>query len=107
MISIYSGTNANVFVTLTGVNGDSGERPLDQSERFDLFEAGNEDVFKIKSVDLGELKSVKIRHDNSGLKSGWYLEYVRVSSASLEEPIIFPCKRWLAKERVEIVLNKK
>ena len=68
-----SGTDAKVFIILTGENGDSGERALDQSERFNLFESGNEDTFKIKSIDLGPLKTIKIRHDNSGLKAGWYL----------------------------------
>ena len=93
-----SGTDAKVFIILSGENGDSGERALDQSERFNLFERGNEDTFKIKSIDLGALKTIKIRHDNSGLKAGWYLDHVKVSCPSLEQPMVFPCKKWLAKD---------
>ena len=93
-----SGTDAKVFIILTGENGDSGERALDQSERFNLFESGNEDTFKIKSIDLGPLKTIKIRHDNSGLKAGWYLDHVKVSCPTLEQTMVFPCKKWLAKD---------
>jgi len=47
-------------------------------------------------MDLGEIKSVKIRHDNSGLKSGWFLDHVKLNSSTLSEQFVFPCKRWLA-----------
>ena len=32
----------------------------------------------MKAVDLGELKTLRIRHDNSGLGPGWYLDQVTV-----------------------------
>lgn len=45
-----AGTDANVFLTLYGQYGDSGERPLSKSETHtDKFERGNvsKDVYKI------------------------------------------------------------
>lgn len=39
---------------------------------------------------------MKIRHDNSGAKSGWFLDHMKLSSTALEEELAFPCKRWLA-----------
>ena len=37
-----SGTDANVFITLYGENGDTGERPLTKSETYrDKFEKGH------------------------------------------------------------------
>ena len=33
-----------------------------------------EDVFKIEAMDIGKLSKVKIRHDNSGLQSSWFLD---------------------------------
>ena len=63
------GTNANVFITLTGENGDSGERPLSSSENFNKFERNQTDRFTLKAAELGELTSLRIRHDNSGFKS--------------------------------------
>ena len=93
-----SGTDANVFITITGENGDSGERPLNQSDKFNLFESGNEDSFTLSSMNLGALKTVKIRHDNAGLKSGWFLDHIKISAPVLEETMVFPCKKWLAKD---------
>jgi len=33
-----------------------------------------EDVFKIEAMDIGKVSKVKIRHDNSGIKSSWFLD---------------------------------
>ena len=46
------GTNANVFVTIYGTNGDSGKRQLTQSRR-NLFERNQKDDFELEAVDLG------------------------------------------------------
>ena len=46
------GTNANVFITIYGTNGDSGKRPLTQAGR-DLFERNHKDNFELEAVDLG------------------------------------------------------
>jgi len=50
---LRSGTNANVFITIYGTNGDSGKRPLAQSRR-DLFERNQKDNFELEAVDLGK-----------------------------------------------------
>lgn len=47
-----AGTNANVFITLYGENGNTGKRALTQSMR-DLFERKQVDKFTIEAVDLG------------------------------------------------------
>lgn len=36
------------------------------------------DVFTIKAIDLGELKKLRIRHDNSGSSPSWFLERVEI-----------------------------
>lgn len=36
------------------------------------------DVFTIKAIDLGELKKLRIRHDNSGASPSWFLERVEI-----------------------------
>eukprot|EP01048_Picozoa_sp_COSAG05_P003978 COSAG05_NODE_197_length_14521_cov_113.902995_3_plen_180_part_00 len=41
----HAGTNANVFVTLYGEGGESGERKLDSKRGH--FEKGQEDIFRI------------------------------------------------------------
>lgn len=47
------GTNANVFITIYGTNGDTGKRPLKQRFR-DLFERNSVDNFQIEALDLGQ-----------------------------------------------------
>ncbi len=45
-----------------------GLRALDNAKN--NFERGKEDVFTLQSADLGELKRVRISHDNSGASPG-------------------------------------
>ena len=52
-----SGTNANVFITIYGTNGDSGKRQLTQSRR-DLFERNQKDNFELEAVDLGKKRLI-------------------------------------------------
>ncbi len=49
----HAGTDANVFITIYGSNGDTGKRPLQQKFR-DLFERNQTDKFQIEVVDLGK-----------------------------------------------------
>ncbi|XP_010011629.1 PREDICTED: lipoxygenase homology domain-containing protein 1, partial [Nestor notabilis] len=94
-----AGTDANVFLSIYGIGrGDTGERQLKRSNNLNKFEKGQVDVFTIKAIDLGELKKLRIRHDNSGTRPSWFLE--RVEIVDLKESITyyFPCQRWLAVE---------
>ncbi|CAF95583.1 unnamed protein product, partial [Tetraodon nigroviridis] len=52
-----AGTDANVFVTVYGSNGDSGRRQLRQKFR-NLFERGRTDRFLLEMLDMGELQKV-------------------------------------------------
>ena len=47
-----AGTNANVHITVTGSNGNTGRRPLTKAFR-DLFERNQTDKFQIEALDLG------------------------------------------------------
>nr|XP_009664467.1 PREDICTED: lipoxygenase homology domain-containing protein 1 [Struthio camelus australis] len=94
-----AGTDANVFLNIYGVGrGDTGERQLKRSSCLDKFEKGQEDVFTIKAVDLGELKKLRIRHDNSGGSPSWFLERVEIVDLKESTTYYFPCQRWLAVE---------
>ncbi|NXJ50337.1 LOXH1 protein, partial [Spizaetus tyrannus] len=72
-----AGTDANVFITIFGLNGDSGKRALKQKFR-NLFERGKTNRFYLETLDMGELKKVRIEHDNSGLAPGWLVERVEI-----------------------------
>ncbi|KAL7975753.1 hypothetical protein Chor_001243, partial [Crotalus horridus] len=78
-----AGTDANVYLSIYGERGDTGERHLKYSNHLNKFEKKQVDVFTVKAIDLGELKKLRIRHDDSGSNSACYY---------------FPCQRWLAVE---------
>nr|XP_020009381.1 lipoxygenase homology domain-containing protein 1-like [Castor canadensis] len=50
-----AGTDANVFVTIFGSNGDTGKRELKQKMR-NLFERGSTNRFFLETLELGELR---------------------------------------------------
>jgi hypothetical protein len=92
-----AGTNAKVYVTLNGSLGTSGEFRLDEAGND--FRRGKTDSFRITlAKELGELESIRIRHDSSGLFAGWYLEKVEVRQEQTERMWCFPCGRWLDKK---------
>uniref|UniRef100_A0A3Q3AH36 Lipoxygenase homology PLAT domains 1a n=1 Tax=Kryptolebias marmoratus TaxID=37003 RepID=A0A3Q3AH36_KRYMA len=90
-----AGTDANVYVNIYGETGDTGERWLRKSNKLNKFEKGQEDVFSITAVDLGVLKKLRIRHDNSQASAGWFLDRVEIVD-NKDDAYFFPCKRWLA-----------
>uniref|UniRef100_A0A2K5D7F4 Lipoxygenase homology domain-containing protein 1 n=1 Tax=Aotus nancymaae TaxID=37293 RepID=A0A2K5D7F4_AOTNA len=93
-----AGTDANVFVTIFGANGDTGKRELKQKMR-NLFERGSTDRFFLETLELGELRKVRLEHDGSGYCAGWLVEKVEVTNTSTGVATIFNCGRWLDKKR--------
>uniref|UniRef100_A0A2K5QBQ8 Lipoxygenase homology domain-containing protein 1 n=1 Tax=Cebus imitator TaxID=2715852 RepID=A0A2K5QBQ8_CEBIM len=93
-----AGTDANVFVTIFGANGDTGKRELKQKMR-NLFERGSTDRFFLETLELGELRKVRLEHDGSGYCTGWLVEKVEVTNTSTGVATIFNCGRWLDKKR--------
>lgn len=88
-----AGTDANVFITIYGINGDSGKRQLRQKFH-NLFERGSTGFF-LEMLDLGELLRVKVEHDNHGFNCGWYLECIEVTNTANIVTTIFQCGKWL------------
>nr|XP_019954598.1 PREDICTED: lipoxygenase homology domain-containing protein 1-like [Paralichthys olivaceus] len=91
-----AGTDANVFINIYGENGDTGERYLKNSDNLNKFERGQEDVFTVAAIDLGPLKKLRIRHDNTQSYSSWYLDRVEIVDTKEDTTYYFPCNRWLA-----------
>lgn len=90
-----AGTDANIYLTLHGAYGTSREQTLDTFR--DDFENGATDVFAVNSADLGDLDWIRIRHDNSGSRPGWFLDSVLITREdSTSREWFFPCGRWLA-----------
>ncbi|KAJ8400007.1 hypothetical protein AAFF_G00400460, partial [Aldrovandia affinis] len=91
-----AGTDSNVYINIYGENGDTGERYLKKSNHLNKFEKGQEDVFSISAIDLGPLKKLRIRHDNTQAHSAWFLDRVEIVDCTNDTTYYFPCKRWLA-----------
>ncbi|XP_016404113.1 lipoxygenase homology domain-containing protein 1-like [Sinocyclocheilus rhinocerous] len=94
-----AGTDANMFITLYGDMGDTGERKLSKSENSNKFERGSVDTFTLEAVDLGQVFKISVRHDNSMLSADWYLEQVEVVDQDTEEVFLFLCERWLSSKK--------
>jgi len=94
-----------VTIVIVGEDGDFGPRVLDNSKN--NFERGKKDSFTLQSPGLGNLKSVRISHDNSGLGAAWFLDKVVVTDASTGEAITFPCGRWLAKDEDDGAISRE
>ncbi|KAJ3604053.1 hypothetical protein NHX12_028794 [Muraenolepis orangiensis] len=94
--TLGAGTDANVFINIYGENGDTGERCLKKSDNLNKFERAKEDVFTLTAVDLGALKKLRIRHNNTSSYSSWYLDRVEIVDTKEDVTYYFPCNRWLA-----------
>ncbi|NP_001401328.1 lipoxygenase homology domain-containing protein 1 isoform 2 [Mus musculus] len=103
-----AGTDANVYLTIYGEEyGDTGERPLKKSDKSNKFEQGQTDTFTIYAIDLGALTKIRIRHDNTGNRPGWFLDRVDITDVNNETTYYFPCQRWLAVEEDDGQLSRE
>ncbi|XP_063779799.1 oxygen-regulated protein 1 [Pseudophryne corroboree] len=91
-----SGTDADVFITIYGENGDSCKRRLKHSSFPRIFSVGKVNVFRIKALDLGMLTRVHIEHNAVGYGAGWYLDQITIQESDKADiKYLFPCQRWL------------
>ncbi|XP_066434971.1 lipoxygenase homology domain-containing protein 1-like [Eleutherodactylus coqui] len=91
-----SSTDADVFITIYGENGDSCKRQLIHTLSPRVFGKGKINVFRIKAVDLGMLSSIHIKHNAVGYGAGWYLDQITIKESDKADiKYLFPCQRWL------------
>ena len=53
------------------------------------------------------LTRFRIGHDNSGFGGAWFLDKVEIDCPSLGKRWVFPCKRWLAKNKDDGALERE
>jgi hypothetical protein len=100
-----AGTDANVYITLIGSLGSSGERQLDSVK--DDFERHSVGTYSIHTYDtLGDLYYVRIRHDNTEKKPGWFLDYITVHEEFTDRMWYLPCNRWLAVDEDDHLIDR-
>ncbi|CAF2130421.1 unnamed protein product [Rotaria magnacalcarata] len=91
-----AGTDADVFITLFGNQGQTGQIKLDNEK--DNFETGQKDEFIVECPAVGEINKILIEHNNKGLSSGWFLDRILIEDTQDHRTYEFPCNRWLAKD---------
>ena len=76
----YAGTDANVFLSLSGMNASMREVQISDPEVVNDWEQGEINHGSIETEDLGELQTGSLRHDQSGPAAGWSVDWVKVTS---------------------------
>ena len=102
-----AGTTSHVAIDVEGSSNRSGERLL---ELEGAFQRGATDTFCIATQHpLGQVRRLRVWHDNSGVAASWYLSRVVVRCLETNEVVYFLAKRWLslekADDKVEVTLE--
>ncbi|XP_069127319.1 uncharacterized protein [Argopecten irradians] len=90
-------TTAQVTLTVYGDAGNSGPLQLGKADS-GQFRVGQTDEFDISldPEELGELRKIRVEHDNSGQDPGWWLDKVILHDLMKDEKIQFDVDRWLS-----------
>nr|XP_011425972.2 allene oxide synthase-lipoxygenase protein isoform X1 [Crassostrea gigas]XP_019922364.2 allene oxide synthase-lipoxygenase protein isoform X1 [Crassostrea gigas] len=91
-----AGTDANVeIVLLDGSGKQTKPANLDNWFRND-FERNQLDVFKIKDdTDIPEVTEIKLKRDQAGLFSDWFVDKIEVLNQKSGVTSVFPILRWI------------
>jgi hypothetical protein len=89
-----AGTDADVYLTITGRRGVMPERRL--YRKGNPFESGERDYFDISGPNVGNLTQIRIRHNNTGIASAWNLDWVQVEYLGSDRAWRFNAGRWLS-----------
>ncbi|XP_059580075.1 oxygen-regulated protein 1 [Alligator mississippiensis] len=90
-----AGTEADVYISIYGENGDTGSRQLRRSKKPTKFLKGQTDIFPLEAVHLGKLYKIVIGHNGLGSGNGWFLDKIIVKDPVTDLDHAFLCHRWL------------
>ncbi|KAB0352703.1 hypothetical protein FD754_017560 [Muntiacus muntjak] len=112
LVTVYTGhrrgaaTSSKVTITLYGLDGESEPHHLLDPD-IPVFERGGVDVFLLSTLfPLGELRSLRLWHDNSGDQPSWYVSRVLVHDLAMDWKWYFLCNSWLSIDVGDCVLDK-
>ncbi|CAB4020375.1 C-type mannose receptor 2 [Paramuricea clavata] len=91
--ALGAGTKANIYLTLFGDKGDSGFRMLSPGDK--KYQKGSVDTQVMSLPELGDLRKVRVLHDNSGNDPSWFLDKVVVEDEH-GKTYEFSCNQWLS-----------
>uniref|UniRef100_A0ACB8FDU4 Uncharacterized protein n=1 Tax=Sphaerodactylus townsendi TaxID=933632 RepID=A0ACB8FDU4_9SAUR len=90
-----AGTEADVYISVYGEEGDTGSRQMHRSKKPRKFLKGQADIFSLEAVHLGKLHKIIIGHNGLGSGNGWFLEKIVVIDPITNSDYNFLCHRWL------------
>lgn len=93
----YGGTDANVSMIIYGSRSETPTIHLNELISRNAFEAGNIDYIKLAHKNLGEIKKIRIWHDEKWLGDGWFLNKITIKSDNSRAETEFPYYSWLDK----------
>ncbi|XP_074620664.1 allene oxide synthase-lipoxygenase protein-like isoform X3 [Acropora palmata] len=95
-----AGTNARIFISLTGTQGKTGMINL-SSWRND-FESGHKDKYVVQAMDVGEVVIISLHIDECfGISNpDWFVDKILVTSSTQEKAFLFPCYRWIQSDMI-------
>ncbi|KAJ1083633.1 hypothetical protein NDU88_003790 [Pleurodeles waltl] len=111
LVKVFTGyrrgasTTAKVIVTLYGAEAQSEPHHLTDPGKA-VFEHGGVDIFLLKTCFLGELHSIRLWHDNSGLSPAWYVNRIMVIDLDAQQKWHFLCDSWLAADIDDCQLDR-
>ncbi|KAK5874078.1 hypothetical protein PBY51_019056 [Eleginops maclovinus] len=101
-----AGTTANVTVKLTGSDGESDTHVLTDPDK-PVFERGAVDMFMLATpFPLGEVRNLRLQHDNSGGRPSWYINKVTVQDLQTRQVFHFFCHCWLSDDHGDNMTKK-
>ncbi len=77
---MYAGTDANVFMSLSGDKATLKETELNDPDSNNDWEKGQINHGTIETADLGWIKTGTLKHDGSGGGPDWTVEYVKITN---------------------------
>ncbi|XP_007487288.3 oxygen-regulated protein 1 [Monodelphis domestica] len=93
-----AGTSSQIYIVLYGHRRSSAPIYL-YGTGGDPFQEGREDIFTLKTGDIGELYKIRIGHSNSGLSPAWHCKEIKLQNLFSGEQFYIPVCRWLAQDR--------
>lgn len=91
-----AGTRANVFVQLRGTEGASDVHCLSHPHFTALYRGSINTFLLTTSSDLGDIRAVRVWHNNEGKAPSWYLSRIKVENLFSRHIWLFMCRAWLS-----------
>ncbi|XP_032223635.2 lipoxygenase homology domain-containing protein 1 isoform X2 [Nematostella vectensis] len=99
----FAGTDANVFLQMTGEEGTTGKIEFGQDDGAPTrFGKGRIDKFAVETIDVGKLTSVRVGHDNTGRSPKWFLKQLMIDIPCRDEHYVFPFNDWITGDEVDL-----